>query len=220
MVRRNRKRAAWATGLSLILHVVMLTGMVVGLKVVLPPPEERAMEVSLVSPLTPPPRRPPPPPPPSPAPPRPAPAPPLRPHLTPQPQAPAPGVAAPPAPPAAPPSAPPARVYGPPADGVKPSLSGRVGCDDDPLRRKELSESQKQACANNLAELTRNAKPLGFTMSDLKEKEFDKGVACRRALRGGSAPSSDSTDFLPNHSVQPPGLGPTPSLKDCPMSDR
>ena len=47
----RRRRAAWASGLSLVLHVLALTGMVVGLKVVQPPPEERAMELTLVRPL-------------------------------------------------------------------------------------------------------------------------------------------------------------------------
>src|SRR3954469_23632488 len=85
----KRKRAAWATGLSLALHVLMLAGMVLGLKVAKPPPEGRAIELTLVQPL----ERVPAPAQPAPPQARAAAPPPLRPHLAPaQPAVPPPGV--------------------------------------------------------------------------------------------------------------------------------
>ncbi len=211
----RRKQTAWATGLSLVLHVLVLTGMVLGLKVVTPPPEERAMEVRL---LQPPPlpevaARPP-------ATPQEAQASPvLKPHVTPRPAPSVPGVAlpevkAPPAPPA-----PLLQPYGPvQSGGLKPGLSGRMGC-DAPLGFK-LDEAQKQACANNMAERAREAGSLGFAMNAAKERRFDRNANCRQAMHAAGIPTAADTEFLPQHSALPPGLVPTPSFKDCPLSDR
>lgn len=209
----KRERTAWATGLSLALHVLMLSGMALGLKVIVLPPEERAMEVSLV----------PPPPVPELAPSRPSQpqaqaAPALKPHVTPRP-APSsvPGVTLPEA---KAPSAPPAETYGPVQSpgSLRPGLSGRMGC-DDPLGFK-LNEEQKQACANNMAARAREAGSLGFAMNARKEKDFDRNAYCRQAMRTAGIPSAHDTEFLPQHSALPPGLVPAPSFKDCPLSDR
>jgi hypothetical protein len=43
------KRTAWAIALSLALHVLALTGMVIGLKMVSAPPEGRTMELRLIA---------------------------------------------------------------------------------------------------------------------------------------------------------------------------
>ena len=212
---RRRKRTAWATGLSLVLHVLMLTGMVVGLKVTLPPPEERDMEVSLVPPLVRPvipPTRPPS----TPS----APArqaPPavqaLRPHIAPLPPASAPTTSLPEV--KAPPEQKP-QVYGPVVsdDGMRPSVSGRMGC-DDPLGIR-LTESQKQVCANNLTERTKAAKALELNIQEANKAAFDRNRRCRDVYTRQGIPGSAQAGS--GGSI--PGLGNVPSFKDCPAADR
>jgi hypothetical protein len=215
----RRKRTAWAAGLSAVLHVLMLTGMVVGLKVVKPPPEGEALELTLIRPLRPPPKLPPPAPEPQTtrigpqARPRPAPAPPPG----------VPTVALPPAP-AAPPVAP--RVYGPavPEPGVRPSLSGRMGCDEDPLARKEYTEGQKQTCANNLTARAKAAPQLPLNISGGKLAEYERNARCHQAYGKQGIPSlHDDTDasVAPNlPSALPKGLGNVPAPKDCGFGER
>lgn len=219
---RRRERRAWATGLSLVLHVLMLAGMVLGLKVVQPPPEDRALELSLVRPLE---RIP------VPVTPRPAAPPqtvraappPVSPRLAPQqPAASVPGVAAPEV--KAPPQPAP-RVYGPGVEenGVKPSLSGRLGCDDDPLGRKALNPEQKQACANNLVARAKAAPPI-LDIPAAKLAEYERNAACKRAYtqqgipRSASSTAASVADNLP--SALPGGLGSIPARKDCGFGDR
>ncbi|MEI9891576.1 MAG: hypothetical protein WDN45_14730 [Caulobacteraceae bacterium] len=217
----KRQRTAWATALSLVLHVLMLAGMVLGLKVVQPPPEGRALEFTLVRPI----ERVRVPASPTPAPPQAirAPPPQLHPHVTPQPPvAPAPGVALPEARTPAP--APTPRVYGPLAEGgVKPSLSGRMGCDDDPLRRRQLDEDQKQTCANNLTARAKAAPPLSLIPDD-KLAEYERNTACRRNYTKQAIPRlTDQTNTsvaenLPT--AMPSGLGSVPAPKDCGFGQR
>jgi hypothetical protein len=179
---RARGRAAWAAALSLVLHVLILTGMVIGLKVLKPPAEERAVELQLIRPFE---RQPPPEPVPQPA--RKAiTAPTVRARITPQPS---PEGAPPAAEPAAPPPAPPAakpQVAGPPEGGVKPSVSGRMGC-DDPLGI-HLNDQQYQSCANNLAKLGRDAKPLDLNISASKKREYDRVARHQEACREKDVP--------------------------------
>ena len=212
----KHRRAAWATGLSLVLHVLALSGMAFGLRVIAPPPEDRAIELSLVPAFEPPPRPAPVRQPPA----RPKVAPPLRPRPAPQstPEAP---VAAPPETPA--PPAPPARVYGPeagPKGGIGPSLSGRLGC-DEPLTY-HLTEAQRQVCSNNMARLGREAKAFDLNISADKRAEYDRSVHCKDVYteRGGIAPL---TEYNPDGSVKTgpaAGLGYIPSFKECPVHNR
>ncbi len=209
MALRRRERAAWATGLSLVLHVLFLAGMVLGLKVDEPPPEGRAMEVRLI-------------PPPQarsrPKPPRPtqnaqraaAPAP-LRPHLTPAPPA---AVSTTPLPETSAQAAPPKVLYGP--SGLQPSVSGRLGC-DDPLGI-HMTPEQRQACANNMAALGRAAKPLGLDISARKQADYDRKVHCQDVYKRGGMPSFNSLDASTGGQIN--GLGYNPSLKECPPGDR
>ena len=207
-LRTHRRRTAGATVASLILHVLVLTGMVVGLKVAAPPPEDRAMDVRLIpSPLAQPrperaqrapsPSR------------REAPAP-LRPHLTPAPSAPVPTTALPQA---APPAAAPRPVYGPQA--LQPSLSGRLGC-DDPLHI-HLTPDQAQVCANNLAAIARAAKPLELNISARNKADYDRKVHCQDVYTHAGMPSSGSRDPSGGSIA---GLGYVPSFKECPPGDR
>jgi hypothetical protein len=169
----KHRRAAWATGVSLVLHVLALTGMVLGLRVVAPPPEDRALEVRLVPALEKPQ-------------PRPAPvqrsperanaAAPLRPHLSQLPSSETSAVTLPETPSPAP---------APQADtgpkGLLPGLSGRLGCDDS--LTFHLTPEQRQACDNNLARLAQEAKPLAPNIPDQKQAQYDTHVRCRDTYR-------------------------------------
>ena len=200
---KKHRRAAWAIGLSLVLHGLVLTSMVVGLKVLRPLPESRAVEVELVPapelqsrpapPLGPPERA--------------RNTPPLRPRPTPRPSPEAP-VAAPPETPAPAP-----RVYGPLPEGPKgmaPSLSGRMGCDD--VLGFHVNSAQRQACADNLAKLGREAKPFELDIPDDKKAEYDRHVRCNRDYteRPGIAPM---TEYDADGNVK---TGPSAGLGDIP----
>lgn len=208
----KHRRAAWASGLSLVVHVLVLTGMVVGLKVATPPPEERPIELRLIRPFEPQPR--------------PAPsvripervntAPALRPRATPQPAPTVPTVTLPVAPapaPKAPEAAP--KTYGP-EDRRASGPSGKLGC-DNPLNIR-LTVEQQQACANNQARLTRDAKPLDLIPAD-KKAEYDHYEACRNYRHSGVPGknwSNPKDDGLPDgrpSNIDPsygrnPGIGP------------
>ena len=177
---RRRRRAAWATGLSLVLHVLALTGMVVGLKVAKPPPEDRAIELTLLAPpqleRTPRPvER---------SPERAAAAPVLKPHAPPQVSPAAPVTALPetPAPPAAP-----KRDYGPKVETGPDdyALSGKMGC-DDPLGMK-LTPAQRQICAGKLGRLAQDAKPLD-NIPEGKRRDFDRTARCQDNRRARNVP--------------------------------
>jgi len=180
---KQSKRAAWATGLSLLLHVLALTGMVVGLRVVQPPPEQRAMDVTLVPPIDfkPRPQKP------QPAAERaaPTPLPILKPHIAPRvpPQAP-PAVPTTPAPatPAPAPAKPegPARVYGPVEGSGGGSTSGKLGCDD--FLGFHLTGAQRETCLQNLARLGKNANPIDLIPAD-KLAEYERYSRCRETYK-------------------------------------
>jgi hypothetical protein len=210
MTVRRRRRAAWATGLSLILHALFLAGMVLGLRVVTPPPEDRAMEVRLMPPSRTPPR------PASvrlpPAPERPKASPPTRPHLTPSPSA---SVATlvPPQAAAPAPTPAPRPQYGP--DVMQPSLSGRLGC-DDPLNY-HLTPEQRQLCDNHMARLGREAKRLVPDISDANKADYDRRVRCHDSSTRSALPRSDSSD---DSTGAIGGLGYNPSFKECRAQDR
>jgi len=199
-------RAAWATGLSLVLHALVLTGMVVGLRVAAPPPENRAIDLQLI-----------------PAPelqPRPEPlhrsperssaAPPLRPHFAPQPSSEASALALPEVPTPAPAATPGAGLK-----GLLPSLSGRLGCDDSEASR--LTPEQRQACANALARLAQETKSLSLNIPDQKKAGYDRYVRCFNDYTRGGVPSSGGHD---PSSGSIAGLGYVPSFKECPVEDR
>lgn len=216
MGARKRERAAWATGLSLVLHVLMLTGMVAGLKIAKPPPEGQAMEVSLVLP----PRVKPLPAPPAASPQKSLAGPTLRPHLAPPAPAAVQGL---PLPEAAPPG--PAPAPSPPAgaQGLMPSLSGRLGC-DDPLTF-HLTPAQKQACANNMAQRARAAPQLALNIPDRKQADYDRNVGCHRVYGKAAMPASTTpTDVGVRGPALPPdvpgGLGYVPGPKDCGFGER
>ena len=203
---RKRRRTAWATGLSLVLHVLFLGGMVLGVRVVTPPEGDRPMEVRLIAP----PERPPRPQLLRQAPePRPTALAPLHPHLAPSPSL---SVPTGPVVDAAPTPAPSKPVYGP--QGMQPSLSGRLGC-DDPLTF-HLTPEQRQTCYNHMAELLKEAKPLGLNISDRKKGDYDRAVHCFNTYTRGGVPPSDSHD----DSSPIAGLGYVPTFKECPPGDR
>jgi hypothetical protein len=189
-------RTAWATGLSLVLHILALTGMVIGLRVAQPLPESRPIELQLLS--RPPDLRP-----------RPEPAhraaersttaaAPLRPHLTPQPSPEVSAVTLPYTP------APPPTNPGAGLRGLLPSLSGRLGC-DDPITF-HLTPEQRQACDNRLAKLARETKPLAPNIPDEKQADYDRHVRCQKEYRQAGVPSANQVE-----SGQLPGDTPAPS---------
>ena len=174
----RHRRTAWATGLSLVLHGLALTGMVLGLRVVAPPPEDRAMELRLIPAFEPQPRpevahrRPE----------RSNATPSLRPRPTPQPSSEAPVAALPETPAPAP-----APIADAGPKGLLPSLSGRLGCDDSVAAR--LTPEQRQVCANNLARLTLEARPLGLNIPEQKKADYDRYVRCGETYRHAGVPS-------------------------------
>ena len=207
MTSRRPRRAALATGLSLILHVAALTGMVIGLKVARPPPDSRTVELELI-----------------PAPPlRPEPAHkpaerghvalPLRPHQTPAPSPDTPIAALPETPNSAPA---PKTEAGPQSaagfKGLSPSLSGRTGCDD--ALGFHMTPAQRQVCADKLARLAQNAQSLDINIPNQQRSAYDRYSRCR--------------DFFHNEPVVPPsqqvtetGTHFTPAdANKCPMADR
>ena len=174
----RHRRTAWATGLSLVVHALALTGMVLGLKIVTPPPGDRAMEVRLMPAFAPQPRQ-------EPAhrrPERSNAAPSVRPHLAPQSSSGSPITALPETPAPAPAPNPEA---GP--KGLLPSLSGRLGCGDSVAAR--LTPEQRQTCANNLARLAQEARPLGLNIPEQKKADYDRYVRCGETYRHAGVPS-------------------------------
>jgi hypothetical protein len=156
--------------------------MVIGIHVLKPPPEDPAIELQLMRPFE---RQPPPEPVPQPAPKPTPPAPSVRARVSPLPSLEAAPLAAQPGPP--PPPAPVAKpqVAGPPDSGFKPSVSGRMGC-DDPLGI-HLNEKQVQTCANNMAKLGREAKPLD-NIPERKKAEYDAAARRQEACREREVP--------------------------------
>jgi hypothetical protein len=191
---RRRRRAAWASGLSLILHALALTGMVVGLKVAKPPPEDRAIELQLI----PPPQLQRTPKPVAQAPERAEAAPILKPHLPPQIAPSAPVAALPEAPTPAP--AAPKRDYGPKEVGPDDyALSGKMGC-DDPLGMK-LTPAQRLVCAGKLGRLAKDAKPLD-NIPESKRREYDAVARHQEACRQREVPLLNP-DTNPNATRNP-----------------
>lgn len=163
MASRKHQQAVWATGLSLVLHVLVLTGMVLGLKTLAPRPENRAIELRLIpapqSQFRPEPSRrqrersnatlr-------------------LRPRLTQQPSSEDAITALPGTPMPTPAPNPDA---GP--KGLLPSLSGRLGCADPAAYR--LSREERAACDQRLA--TAKPAPVGsqFSADELTAFNADK----------------------------------------------
>jgi len=204
MAPRRRRRTACAIGLSLVLHVLALTSMVIGLKVLSPPSEGRAVELRLVTlpevmPRLETVRR---------AAPRSA-APSLRQRPAPQP-APEALAAAPSQTPA---SAASAEAGG---KGLLPGLWGRMGCDDPAAFR--LTPEQRQACLGALAQRAATARPLGLNLSDQKKTAFDRYEHCRNYYRND--PTVPLSQQIVPETGKPPEPGYIPSFKECPLADR
>jgi hypothetical protein len=197
---------------SLVLHGLVLTGLVIGIKGLAPTPEERAIELRLIPAFEPQPQ------------PRPETAhqsprapnalQPLRPHLTPQPLSEVPTLALPET---AAPAPVPSQGLGP--RGLLPSLSGRLGCD---LQDRRLTPEQRQVCANNLVRLAREARPLGPNIPDNKKAGYDRYVRCSQDYRRAGVPLMDPAasgnfgDGVPPSNVDPyydmgAGLGNAPN---------
>jgi hypothetical protein len=178
-----------ATGLSLVLHVLALTGMVVGLKVLTPPPEGRAIEVRLVpSPVL---RRRPQPARPSAE--RPKIAPPLRARPAPEPSPSAVAAALPQTPPP-----PPQARAGPDPQALRNALRGLTGCADPAANH--LNREEKEACDRRLA--AARPAPVGPQLSAKEVEQFNAGktydpLLVRRA-HNGCLPRLANTD-RPDH---------------------
>lgn len=181
MASRKHRRAVWATGLSLVGHLLALSGMALGLRVLTPPPEGRAVEVRLIA-LEP----------------RPAPArrapghveaassPPPRPTPRPASEAPA----------AAPPETVPAPIVTPGgtrgAGGLPLDLGGRLGCDDP--QAFHLTADQRQACADRLAQVARDARPLALDIPERKKADYDRYAHCQEVYWRAPVPSMNPND--------------------------
>ena len=179
MTVRERRRAAWATGVSLALHVLFLAGMVVGLRVAPLPEGDPPMQVSLIPALRPPPQpvRPPP------TSERPKAVAPLRPHPTPALSVPV-ATLAPPEAEGPAPETPQQPQFGP--GGLGPSLSGRLGC-DAPLTY-HLTPEQRQVCDTRMARLGREAKRLVPDIADKNKANYDRYVRCGETYRHAGVP--------------------------------
>jgi hypothetical protein len=197
MVSRKHRRTGWATGLSLVLHGLALTGMAAGLRALTPPPEPRALELRLVPP------------------------PELR--RLPQPArkaqdradgaAPRPGRPTPHPPPEAPGAAMPETPAPAPdrgsqaaagAKGLLPDFRARLGCDDPVAFR--LTTEERRACAESLGRLAQAAKPLALDIPDRKRAEYDKYVRCLRLQQSVPVPSLDPNDPSSGAKVSPGGV--------------
>jgi hypothetical protein len=214
MRARDRKRAAGASAISLVLHGLFLAAMVAGLRVIPPPPEAPPIEIQLIPPIPVPVSQPAPTTGPVSAPRQAAPRPVLRPHVSPLPPAPLPPVIVPEA--ASPaPSAPVAA--GP--KGLLPSLTGRLGCDDP--ASFHLTDAQRAVCDQRLAEVAKSTKPLALNIAQEAKDDFDRKVRCHAASTKGAIPSLKGT-FSHDDSTgqQIGGLGYNPSFRDCPPGDR
>jgi hypothetical protein len=99
--------------------------------------------------------------------------------------------------------------------GLKPSLSGRLGC-EDPLNI-HLTPEQQTTCYNHMAQLLREAKPLGLNISDKKKADYDRYVHCGDVYRHAGVPGSNAAD---ESTGSIPGLGYNPSFKECPPADK
>jgi hypothetical protein len=189
MASGRHRRSAEAAILSLVLHGLVLTGMVLGLRVLAPPPEGRAIELRLV------------------------PAPELRIHLQPahrRPErtnvaAPVQRRRAPPLPteaaiPALPdtpaPTLTPRPGIGAQADGASqgllPGFRERVGCNDPGVFH--LTTEQRRACADDLARLARDARPLALDIPIRKQADYDRYERCLYLKRTAAVPSLDPND--------------------------
>ena len=202
-------RAAVAAATSMVLHLLFLTAMVLGLRVIKPPPESPAIELQIVPPFTiaaapravaAPKKE------------RPVPRPALKAHVSPLP----PTVSAPPL--TLPAPAPHRERAGPllpeegdDAKGIRPSLTGRLGC-DDPMSF-HLTDAQKARCENNVGAAARAAKSLNLDIADAKLRAYDRAARCHAAATG-AMPASASGEGASK------GLGYVPSLKECPPGDR
>jgi hypothetical protein len=184
MASRKQRRTAWAVGLSLLAHVLALTGMVVGLKVLQPPPERRALELRLFPALEPNPR----PEPPRRASPRRELAAPSRRRQTLPPSPDLPTIAAP----EAPPKPDSGLQAGTGSKGLLPGLQGRLGC-NDPVTF-HLTTEQRLACAGDLGRLAGNAKPLALNISASKKAEYDNYERCLHLQRDVPIPSVSAND--------------------------
>lgn len=205
-------RAAIAGAASLVLHLLFLTAMVLGLRVIKPLPEPPSIELRILPPFTiaaaprvvgrPAKKE------------RPPPQPALKPHLTPQPrtaQTPPLTLATRPAEPHKERAGPLLPEEGDAPKGMRPSITGRLGC-DDPISF-HLTEAQKARCESNVGQLAKTAPRLDLDIDDAKLRAYDRAVRCH-ANRTGAMPSSAAGEGSSK------GLGAVPSLKDCPPGDR
>jgi hypothetical protein len=188
MASGRHRRSAWAAVLSLVLHGLALTGMVVGLRVLAPPPETRALELRLVfAPVL---RT------------RPEPA-----HRPPEranvaaplklSRAPQPPTEAPvPALPDTPTPTPSRPGIGAQADGAShgllPGFRERVGCNDPGAFH--LTAEQRQACADDLARLARDARLLALNIPERKKTAYDRYERCLYLKQTAAVPSLDPND--------------------------
>lgn len=219
MAARTNRGTGGAAALSLGLHALALTAMVLGLKATAPLQEGRAVEARLI-------RRPEPQPPPEPAvhtPGRANPAFSTRlPRALPQPPPEATPVAPPPS--AAPAPGPQSTPEAVPKD-LAPALRGLLGCEES--LRLSLSTEQRQACADRAARQAQTTRPLGPHIPDGKKAEYDRYANCRAKFRERGMPSmnpaanpSSPTNPSPS-SINPsyglnPGVAPAPDWLGCP----
>jgi hypothetical protein len=193
---RRRRRAAWAAGLSLVLHALALTGMVVGLAVLKPPPEHRAVDVRLFPAFEPQPR-------PEPF------------HRSPphgDAAAPSPRRADVQAPPESPSAAEP-EASAPQSDigaqagaeskGMAPGFRGLLGCNDSAIR---LTTEERRGCAQSLGRLARNGPQLALNISARKKAEYDKYERCLKLQQTAAVPSLDPNDPSSGAEVLPGGV--------------
>jgi hypothetical protein len=199
-----------------LLHLLVLTAMVLGLRVIQPPPEDQAVQIELIPPAIP---RPPPLRRPAPSAPAPRPAAPIVARPRPPTQA-APAPAAPlplapaPARPAPAPQPPPG--YDDRDDRFRSGLRVHLGCaDPDPFH---LTPQEREVCGQKLAEAAKTAKPLVLEPPEAKDADYQRKQRCREVYKRQSIPSSASHDD--STGAQIGGLGYNPSLQACGPGDR
>jgi hypothetical protein len=190
MASKKQRRTAWAMGLSLLAHVLALTGMVVGLKVLRPPPEGRALELRLYPMQEP----------------RPRPEPPQRSPVRRNFAAPFQRRQAPQPPPEVPTIAAPETVAPKPdaglqanggSKGLLPGLKGRLGCNDPVAFR--LTTEERRTCAESLSRLATGAKPLNLNISASKKAEFEHYEFCLKLQQGPIPPINENRGLADPH---------------------
>ena len=97
--------------------------------------------------------------------------------------------------------------------GLK-GLRATIGCEDPDAYK--LTAEERAACRQRFAQGAKGAPDFGLNIPARKQAEFDRAVACKASTIAKGIPNEGSA--TPGSSI--PGLGVTPSLKECGPGER